>query len=248
MANVKIHAFVVSWKGQHANAAHIAAAIDKDVDALTIVFSDPDPAVAPPATCQMIRTDNALYWADKFSTCLQTIDMDAGTDVMLLIHADCSSEDWAGMVQRCRKVMGKSASIGLWAPQLDGAGISLNLTKAVSSNDSLTLVTYVEALVFAMTLPVIKRLKKYDYSQNKFGWGIDWAISAFVVTHNLVALVDSSVRVTHPAGRGYDGAEARDQMSVFSQQMSPQEKVYFAMASSHVRLNRLEQAEANTKA
>ena len=49
---MKIHAFVVSWKGQHDNAAHIAAAIDQDVEALTIVFSDPDPTLAPRSTTQ----------------------------------------------------------------------------------------------------------------------------------------------------------------------------------------------------
>ena len=242
---MKIHAFVVSWKGQHDNAAHIAAAIDKDVEALTIVFSDPDPTLAPPASCQLVRTDNALYWGDKFSTCLKHIDMDAGTDVMLVIHADCRSEDWARMVQRCRQSMGTYSQFGVWAPLVEGAGISLGLTQTMPSEDSLSLVSYVEGLVFAVTMPVIQRMKKYDYSRNKFGWGIDWAICAFVFTHNMLAVVDRSVRVMHPAGRGYDSSPAREQMAVFNQQMKPQEKVYFAIASSYIRLKRQGQAGAN---
>lgn len=248
MQKLKIHACVVSWKGQHDNAARIAAAIANDVDARTIVFSDPDPALAPPAVCQLIRTDDALYWGDKFSTCLQQILMNAGTDVMLLIHADCRSEDWAGMVRRCRQKMGAYSKIGLWAPLVEGAGISLDLTRTLSSDDSLNLVSYVDGLVFAITRPVIQRLQKYDFSHNKFGWGIDWAICAYVITNNMLVAVDGSVRVTHPPGRGYDSAEARDQMVVFCQQMTPQEKVYFAMASSHVKLKRHEQAAANKKA
>jgi len=248
MSPLKIHACVVSWKGQHDNAARIAAAIDKEVDALTIVFSDPDPAVAPPARCQLIRTDNALYWGDKFSTCLQTMDTDAGTDVMLLIHADCRSEDWAGMVRRCRQKMGAYSKIGLWAPLVEGSGISLEITRALSSDDSLSLVSYVDGLVFAITRPVIQRLQKYDFSHNKFGWGIDWAICAFVVTNNTLIVVDSSVHVMHPPGRGYETSAAREQMVIFCQQMTPQERVYLAMASSHVKLKRLEQARANQKA
>ena len=192
----------------------------------------------------MIRTDNALYWGDKFSNCLQQVALNADTDVMLLIHADCSSEDWAGMVRRCRQKMGAYSTIGLWAPLVEGAGISLELTRAMASDDSLSLVSYVDGLVFAITRPVIQRLQQYDFSRNKFGWGIDWAICAFAVTNNMLVVVDSSVRATHPPGRGYEASEARDQMVVFCQQMTPQEKVYFVMASSHVKLKRREQAAA----
>jgi hypothetical protein len=238
---MKIHAFVVSWKGQHANAARIAQALEKSVESVTLVFSDPDPAVQPLASCQLVRTDDALFWGDKFSTCLQQVDMTAaGTDVMLVIHADCSSDDWPLMVARCRQNMLDFPSIGLWSPLVDGAGISLSLTEAMPSNDSLSLVSYVDGLVFAITRPVIQRLKKYDYRQNKFGWGIDWAICAFVFTHNLLAVVDRSSRVTHPTSRGYDSTEAHSHMALFIRQMTAQEKVYYVMASSHVKLKRLD--------
>ncbi len=235
---MKIHAFVVSWKGQHENAAHIARTISNDVDALTIVFSDPDPALAPMADCQLIRTDDTLYWADKFSTCIQQLDSANDADVMLIIHADCQSDDWALMAQRCRKAMGLSPSIALWAPLVEGANIPLSWTAALPGNDSLSPVVYVEGIVFAMTRPVVKRVQKLDYSANKFGWGIDWAINAFVFTHNMVAIVDSSTRVTHPKGSGYNGKAALSQMGPFMRQLTAQEKIYYAMASAYVKLKR----------
>ncbi len=40
---------------------------------------------------------------------------------------------------------------------------------------------------------------------------VNWAICAFVFTHNMLAMVDRSVRVMHPARLGYESSVASAQ-------------------------------------
>lgn len=232
-----IHVFVISWRGQHDNATRISNALEGHVDRLSVVFSDPDPARAPTppqATHELLRTRNDLYWSDKFKTCLDHCT----ADVMLVIHADCTSDDWPQMVQRCRMAFSTMPKLGYWAPQVDGAGIPLEWTRVAKVADSLNLVAYIDGIVFAIAKPVMARMALYDYRANLYGWGIDWAISAFVYTSGRLALVDGSVLVRHPPGGGYDRTQAMVQMNAFIRQMRPEELVYFTLARSHVRLTR----------
>ena len=231
-----VHAFVVSWKGQHENASLIAAAIRDRVDRLSIVFSDPDPGRAPNFDGDLIRTNDDLFWSDKFMTCLDAL----AADVMLVIHADCSSRVWPETADRCRSTFSKKSRIGIWGPLVNGAGVPFELVRiADMPNSPLSLVGMVDMIVFAIPRSMAERLRGLDYRENIYGWGIDWAAAAFSYTSGRVAVIDRTLPVDHPSGAGYDGKTAARQMGRFMRQLAPNEFAYARLLQSHIRLQKM---------
>jgi hypothetical protein len=51
-----------------------------------------------------------------------------------------------------------------------------------------------------------------DWTKNKFGWGIDYILAAICFQNKWLVLRDYNHCVYHPAGSGYDGGQAWQQM------------------------------------
>lgn len=230
-----LHIFIVSWAGQHANAARIAESLSGAADRLSIVYSDPDLALIPDAGCESIRRPNELYWGDKFKACLDACD----EDLMLVIHADCQCDDWKGMAGKCREAHRKINNLGVWAPLVDWTPFDIaNTVIATIDRSPLRVVAQTDAIVFSLSRPVADRMRRADYEKNIYGWGIPWMFVACAFSNNMLAVVDESVPVKHPQGRGYDENAARSQMNEFLQQLSPAELVQYRLLKSHIELNR----------
>ena len=229
----RLHTFIISWKGQHTRAAAIAAAVAGTSDTVSIVYSDPDPHTAPEADCRLIRRDDSLFWADKFSAVLEHLPADAGQ--LLVIHADCDCDDWAGLVAGSRAAHREHPRIAVWAPLITVTPYPLKHTLLGRFFDTpMKLVAQTDGIVFSLSKAAIARMRAVDYRGNLYGWGIDWVFMSFAYANKLFAVVDPRVRVRHPESHGYSQRNALAMMQDFLKQLGPSEYVQYALLSSHI--------------
>jgi glycosyltransferase involved in cell wall biosynthesis len=234
VANAKkltsIHVFIISWTGKHDNSAAIAKSLVGQVDFLTVIYSDENDQLVPDFPCQSIRTPNHWYWGMKFRSCLDACE----SDLMLVIHGDCTCDDWSFLIRKCQSGFASSERIGIWAPLIDYTPFDLNKTlidKLALSN--LNIVAQTDMIVFALNSSVISRLKLLNYEDNKYGWGIGWAALAFTYANQLVAVVDEELKVIHPKERGYDSRNAKKQMDVFLGQLTVDERLQYRLLDAY---------------
>lgn len=226
-----LHVFVVSWAGQHDNAVAVADEVNNVADKVSIVYSDPDPARTLSSHADLIKRPNELFWGDKFRACLDACN----ADFMLVIHADCSCDDWAALVRKCRSALSKNPQVGVWTPLIDGTFLNIPRMQIVSIKPaSLSIVAQTDAIVFALSSPVIARMKRADYSGNIYGWGIDDMAAAYAFSHNKLVVGDSSVGVTHPRSRGYSTRDAIAQKTEFLKQLTLAEVVQHRLLRSYI--------------
>jgi hypothetical protein len=230
--------FIISWPGKHTDARAIADDLIQANKKVAIVYSDENPDIFSDMPCDIIPRPNNLFWADKFSACLENL----GSERMLVIHADCSHASWAKLADRAVQMMDKHKNIGVWSPHIQETPFHLDKVKISEiQGDNLSVVTNHDGLVFALSSPVVERMKKINYSENIYGWGIDFIFSAYVQANNLLNVVDTSIKVTHPLGAGYDTEVAGIMMEDFLQQLTPEEKLKNDMIRNyHKRYEKLE--------
>lgn len=230
---LSIHVFIISWIGQHENAAHIARQIKPHFENVTIVFSDPDVGVQPDASLNQIRRPSELYWSDKFETCLKHCQ----SELLLVIHADCKMDDWSALCQRCQSIMSNNGAIAVWSPRIDGTYFDLTKTKIASiPNSRLSIAAQTDGMVFAITRPLIARMLQADYQENLYGWGINWMICCSAFSMNRVVVVDEAFTVFHPVSTSYNSQEAKRMMHEFLKQLSTTETVQYLLLSQHVAI------------
>jgi len=231
-----IHVFIISWKGKHEDAVFIANKISLVANKITIVYSDPDPDFLLDVPYVLIKRPNDLFWADKFQSSLYTCN----DDIMLVIHADCKCDDWEGLVIRCNEIFSRNKDIGVWAPKIEGTPHYLQRTKIASINYkdlSLSLVAQTDGIVFALSQPILNRMKKVNYANNKYGWGIDWIFCCAAYAFNLLVVVDEKYTVIHSLQRGYDTRQAFLDMHTFLKQLTSIEFIQYRLLSSYLSLS-----------
>ena len=232
MATIQV--FIISWAGQHERASRIAQAVAGAAERVTIVYSDPDPAVTPQGDCELLRRPNELFWGDKFKACV-----DARTeDLLLIIHSDCDCDDWAGVVRSCRTAFERHGEIGVWAPRVDYAYYNLDSSAIYPLDDSgLSVAANTDGIVFALSAAVADRMRRADYSSNIYGWGADAMYIAYTYANGLVAVIDAAAPpVSHPHSTGYDSDAAFAQMAPFLTQLTAQETIQHRILSRYIQL------------
>ena len=228
--------FIISWAGQHPNAIHIANQIDKFWNEISIVYSDPDPDFTFPSKFKVLKRPNHLYWEDKFKSCLDNCTDDS----MLIIHADCTCDNWENLIEKCLEANSSSLNIGVWAPQIKGSQYNLKTTgMGVINNTNLQLSCLTDGIVFSLSNTVMHRMRKIDYGENIYGWGLD---RLFCVTAHLMGnlvVIDTSVLVNHSNIRGYDSQAAIEGMGKLLSKLNHNEIITFKLIDAYIRLNRL---------
>lgn len=223
--------FIISWAGQHRNAEEMARQLSQYNDRLSIIFSDPDPTLALDVRCRTVRRPNDKFFADKFKACL---DLASG-DLLLVLHADCTCNDWAAVVRRCSDWHRAKPTIGIWAPYITGSQWGLARTRIMHmSGTTLSIVAQPDSICFSLTRPIIERLRRVDYSANTFGWGIDWLMTCAAMSQNLLVVVDEGVVVRHPPSTGYNRDEANRGLQEFQSQFNTMELILVRVLSAYV--------------
>lgn len=225
--------FIISWFGQHQNAASIARQLEAFQGSVHVVYSDPDPDFRPDVACSTIRRPNELYWGDKFRACLDTLK----SDLLLVIQADCKCDDWVQLVNRCLECYRHNPDVGIWAPRVIGTPFDVELTRIKRIDGSSTsIVAQTDGICFALSPSIISRMKSVSYESNVFGWGIGWMMVSVAYCHNKLVMVDESIVVKHPVRSGYPHREAYEQQAVFLQQLTLQEQAQLQLLEDHIRL------------
>lgn len=224
--------FIISWSGQHERAARIAADLAQSPHPVTIVYSDPDPSVTPIAPCKQVRRPNELFWGDKFKACVDS----SNSDQMMVIHADCDTPNWVELVTKGLEVTRSMPHGGMWAPLIEGTPWPLQRTElATLANSPLSIVAQTDALVFCITRSLVERMRSASYSENIYGWGIDWMLVSHAYAAGGLVVVDRSALIRHPyEQRGYPEGTAQSQMEQFLRQLSLNEFVQYTLLNSYV--------------
>ena len=177
--------------------------------------------------------DNSWFFGKKFE---HSINSNRG-DIFLLIHADADVDDWQELVIRCRSAFAAFADLGVWAPNIDYTPWTSNRTSIGMLTGEHEIVAQTDGIVWALSCLVVERLKKFDYTNNNLGWGIDWAAIAFAFANRLLVLRDHSIHVRHPKGTGYQHERANLQMRGFLQQLTLQERLILVLLERSIALS-----------
>lgn len=228
--------FIISWLGQHTNAISIASEFLLVTNDVTIVFSDPNAELELDARYQQIKRPDNLFWGDKFKACIDA----AAEQPILVVHADCTCENWITLLAAYRKTSKDYPGMGVWAPRVIGTPFDLSVTKiAELSGTSLNICANTDGIVFALSPRIVNRMRKFDFSSNIYGWGIATSFCTYAHISGMLCLVDQNIEVIHPRARGYDSALALHGMKRFlTDQLTVQERVQALLLDRWVNSNR----------
>lgn len=213
-----VHAFIISWTGQEANALDLSAAIHSYVDRLTVIYSDSDQTHRH-GFGEWVRVSNDWFFGKKFAECIKLFS----GDIFFQIQADASFSRWDAIIENCRNA--HKGNVGVWAPDINFTPWTSDIVKLFDGPTRTTAhVMQTDGIVWSLDKRVVNRLAKLNLEQNNLGWGIDWVAIAFSYVSQMQVLRECAFTVSHPRGSGYSGAQAQDQMALFFQQLSTPEK------------------------
>jgi len=226
----RVDASIISWTGQHDNAAAIQRQLAGAVDRVTVVYSDADDRVAP-GDEHWIRVPNDWFFGRKFKLTLDRFD----GDILFQVNADARYPDWGALARRCRDAFKRLPRLGLWAPNVDHTPWTLErISIATLDDSSMHFVALTDSIVWAISSDVAGRLRRFDYDGNNLGWGIDQAASLHSHATNRLVAVDSAATVLHPKSKGYDRTAAVEESKGFMQQLTLPEKIHWFLVNRFV--------------
>jgi hypothetical protein len=185
---------IISWQGQHENAAHIARALIDAPDLRVFVIYSNAAEAAETGAGEWIGVPNAHFFGWKFRRALDCVREDARA--MVIIQADARAADWSGLLARCSKCFKGMPDLGLWAPRITYTPwIPQRVDIAPVAGTDLMQVAQTDGIVLGLASPVVARLRQLDYGDNNLGWGIDSVAIAFSLAHGLMVVRDDGCRV-----------------------------------------------------
>jgi hypothetical protein len=229
-----IHAVVFCWPGQADNTFNIARALRGQVERLTVI--DASQAAVPEdlqvaTDLEWLSVDTRWYYGSKFEHALKRFE----GDVMLQIQADARSSNWPELVRRCRAAFAEQPDIGIWSPDVWFTLFPTDQVALFKVGDSERyVVAQSDCIVWALAKPVVERLRRFDYSNNNLGWGIDWAAISYCFANQMSVVRDKSHTIEHPRSRNYSSEEAREQMRTFTSQFSSAELVQYRLLEGFI--------------
>lgn len=223
MNNLSMHVFVLCWPGKEAAAHHIAKSIEPCVDYLTVIYKN-DTGFIETGSGEWKKISSEWFYGRQFK---HSLDLNRG-HIMLHIQADARFDHWPSVIEKCKEAFDCFPNVGVWAPNVYHSVWTPDLTSIRRlRDDEILAVTMTDGIVWALSPPVINRLRMFDYDMNNFGWGICEAACAFAFTNNMLVLMDLSLKVEHPKGSGYCNVQALEQGKEFITQLSATERIQF---------------------
>lgn len=231
-----LHAVIISWEGYGEKARDIAQALEGSVDRLTVIYSNKAnrPETGPGT---WVQVPQSWYYGAKFRAALDMIGAD---EIMLQVHADAHSEDWAALALRCAACFDARDDLGIWTPDITWTPWPSEVVgRGVISGTTLLRVAQTDGIVWALHPALYPALRALDYSGNNLGWGIDWVALYDSMQKRRLVVRDLSQAVSHPRSRGYHNAEAAQHMKNFLGQLpaSDQREIMRLHADLQTRKN-----------
>ena len=225
--SARLDVIVISWQGQHGNAAHIAQALSAAPGLRVVVIYSNAAETAETGAGEWIQVPNAHFFGWKFRRALDCVRRESPG--MVIVQADARTSDWAGLLARCGEQFARIPDLGLWTPRISYTPWSpRRVDIAPIAGTDLMHVAQTDGIVLGLARPVVERLRHLDYDANNLGWGIDSVAIAFSFAHGLKVVRDDGGQVLHPKCRGYDRRLALHQWQRFLLQMTDAEKCIHA--------------------
>jgi SEC-C motif len=227
---LSLQVFIISWTGQHENAALIERCCLPDFP-VSVIYSDRDDRIVPNA--EWIRVTDNYFAGYKFSRALTEFD----GDIMCIITADARYCNWSSLLKNCKRAFTLYGELGVWSPDVDFSPLNQNWNVLVEvEGTDFIKVVQTDSIVWAFSRAVADRLRSLDLRLNNLGWGIDIVASAHCHSTAKLVLVDKSIRVFHPRGTGYSVGEAGRQCVDFLRQMSEAELIAWTQKATYQHL------------
>lgn len=224
-----VQIIVLCWDKVIENVMEITNSL-RELDCKKTVIYATDRDMPTGAGFNWIRVPDDFYYAQQFSEALKY----ATEDIVLIVVGDISYRDWPEAVETCVRRFDEQEQVGVWGATDPTSLWERPGVHIATLADGLDVVAQTDCSVWAMSRPVYERLKAADFSQNKYGWGIDWLAIVYAYSRGLLAVRDRTVVVQHPAGTGYNEKAARRQMLDFLGQMSQLEAVHYNILTKYV--------------
>lgn len=231
----RISAYIICWEGKDFNAKHISQEIIDHVDELFVIYSNETNSNIY-GVGNWIRVPNVWFYGKKFNKCLS---LHNNENLMIIIHADANYNNWPKLIKRCKDTFLNVENVGMWAPDIDFTPWAHEFTDIIPLDSNKTTDLWcsaqVDGIVWAISSPVIQRLKSLSYDENNLGHGIDWAAICYSYSNKMLVLRDLTIKVLHPPGSGYDIDMAGKQLRNFLFQLNSVELVHFKVLNSYIK-------------
>ena len=210
-------------------AAALVAQLSPLVEHVTVIYSNPEETKEDgPGT--WIQVPNEYYFGRKFREALAHHK----SDIFVNLQADAACSDWTSLIAKCRTAFDRYPLLGMWTTEVDWSWWTTPRVSLGQWTPDEHLIGQTDGIFFALRAEIVDRLIKLDYNRNNLGWGVEWPAICYAYSHNMFVLRDTSVKIDHPKGSGYDHTEARKQQDAFLAQMTVQEKIHFALLYRYV--------------
>ena len=206
---------IVSWQDMHHKAENIARSIDEIGIDVYVVHSDSS-GDRKFGSGTWITVSNDYYWGMKFNTILRLAD---GYHACLIIQADVVCEDWIKVLHLFVSNLMQCSSLGLWTVDVNYSYYDFLSSSIYRSSEVEYCVLITDGLVWGLSRSIMDSMKTLDYSDNKFGWGIEIAAAVFAILQARVAILDKSIHLEHPQGSAYPKKNAREDQARFLLQL-----------------------------
>lgn len=220
---------VLCWDKVIDNVMEIARSIE-NLDCIKTVIYATDRSMPVGISVDWVRVPNEFYYAEQFREALEY----ATEDILLVVVGDISYRDWTEVVATCVRRFEDHERVGVWGATDPTSLWERPGVHIASLAEGLDVVAQTDCSVWAMSRDVYQRLRTADFSQNKYGWGIDWLAIVHAYSQGQLAVRDRTIVVHHPAGTGYNEKAARRQMLDFLSQMSPLESIHYNILTKYV--------------
>ena len=188
---------IVSWPDFENQASLIESEFGGGADQLVVLHNGPGGS----RTGNWVQFPDNSFFAAKFEWALDSLS----ADVLVFIVADTWCEDWSDLVERSRQAFASDREIGVWAPVVDetwwnSEKIVINTPLRESGLQS---VIAVDSIVWAFSASIAKELKKIDFSESRYGWGIETVTASIALCNGKLVCRDPNLAVRHRRGTTY---------------------------------------------
>lgn len=216
-----IHVAIISWHGKAAAAAEIAAALVGKADRVSVIYSNHDESDES-GPGHWIKVPDSFFYGKKFSTSLLATNEN---EFLLQIQADVSCQDFGSLVAQLRLAQRRFPDLGVWTTDVDWTFWTRKITEVAPIEGTVyARIAHCDGILWAISPKVVSRMRELDYVRNNLGWGLEGAAVAFSWMTGLDAIRDTSIKVIHPKGSGYDPSPAEAQMAAFMAQLTEAER------------------------
>lgn len=215
-----VQGFIPDWPGEKQHAEKIAEIIRPFCQSVTIL------------------DDPAAYMSEQWETARGKLD----ADILLWVMADVWPPLAFGqMMEQMDRFL--TWTVGVYSPRLKWCGWQYDPERLLKLEDMVCEVPVAEMLCTAVRRDVVEAMPHFDPAVNKFGWGIELAMTAAAWRQNLDVVWDYRYTAIHPKQTDYDSEAAARQLDAWIASLPAGERGWINVVKKAARFIAINGAE-----